>query len=186
MANEYYNLAGWLRDVRAVLTNGDDRALTYRAHLYDLVAELVPPEAYGGDDESVPDELEPEDADDDVAGVGPGDSGIAGSHGLRPGTGRTVAVGRSAGMADVLPRNLRAEERAAAGHAAAVARAREAVMLREKPGRIKTAETREVAVDVQRNVPRGTQGGVRKRNLTPKGSRGKSQTSTPKRGKVRR
>jgi len=186
MANEYYNLAGWLRDVRAVLNNGDDRALTYRAHLYDLFAELVPLEAYGGDDESVPDELESEDADDDVVSTGPRDGSNPRKVGLRPGTERQAPVGRAPRMDNVLPRDVRAEERAAASHALAVARARQAVMLREKPGRIKTAEVQEVPVDVQRNVSRGTSATVRKRKVTPAAKRGKSQTSSRGRGKVRR
>lgn len=178
MANEYYNLQGWLRDVRAVLTDGNDRALTYRQHLYDLVAELVPLEAYGGDDESVSDELESEDADDDLDDLGQGDGSLAGADRMRHRSGRQTPLGRTPRMADMLPRDLHQQEGTAAGDAPAVARARPVVRVREL--------AQELPLNPPKSVPRETPTRVRKRKLTSGGKGGKSQTASRGRGKVRR
>lgn len=183
MANEYYNLAGWLRDVRAVLNGADDRAGTYRQHLYDLIAELIPPECYGGDDEPVPVVVESEDADADLAGERPRNGRIARSDGSRARQGGTPALGGSPRLGDTLPRDLRQQERAAAGDLAPVARARPPVTNNV----MRTEHTTEpLPLNPPKSVPRGTQGGVRKRKLTSTRTRGKSQTSARGRGKVRR
>lgn len=107
--NAYHNLAGFLRDLRAVLTDirqarTPDNPLsgTYSVQLYDLLAELDEVfddgESEGIDDESDADDLESADADDGVADAGPGDSGSPGAHGGRLVSRRMRALGRAAGV----------------------------------------------------------------------------------------
>lgn len=120
MANAYYNLAGWLRDVRACLNGTDDLGRTYRAQLEDLLDEL-------GGDESTSDELESEDADADLDSAGPGDSGDAGPVSSGPGSRSQAPLGGPAWMADLLSRVMRLEAGQPASDAPAVARARPVV-----------------------------------------------------------
>lgn len=131
--NAYHNLAGWLRDVKAVLNEGNDLANTYRQHLLDLVAELVPPECYSGeeaedeeqdadaDGESSADELE--DGDDEVAVRQPGVSRITGAKRRAVGGGSADVVGRLASVASSVPPDVQEGGRRRGGGAQAVARA---------------------------------------------------------------
>jgi len=136
--NAYHNLAGWLRDTRAVLNHGDrdDLGATYLDQLCDLLLELtmgaIGDEVerqlslrdegdLGGLDESDAEDLESEDADDDVArGVSRGRSGAgvvratAAPRSLR-------TVGGAPGMGDPLPRNLQEEGKPGRGRPAPVA-----------------------------------------------------------------
>jgi len=122
--NAYHNLAGWLRDARAVLNHGDrdDLGATYLAQLCDLTVELVMgaigdeverqlalPGYDSGPDESDADELESEDGDDgmdDIDTRGRSRASVkrtaAPSRSLR-------TVGGSPGLGDSLPRNVSEE-----------------------------------------------------------------------------
>jgi len=115
--NAYHNLAGWLRDLRAVLNDraSYDLADSYYWQLADLLSEMLDDverntEVFGdGLDESDAEELEPSDDDVDVVDERPRDSGNAGSVHRRSRTRSVRKVGGSAGMADTLPRDVQAK-----------------------------------------------------------------------------
>jgi len=131
MSNQYYNLMGWLRDVRGVLGGHDERSESYRVQLLDIVEELTVAVGIDGfeyddvrDDESVSEELEPPDADDDLVVQRPGVGRRARAERRLVGPSRVDKVGGSAGMADEVPRDVPAEGKRRRGRAAPVARAR--------------------------------------------------------------
>lgn len=93
--NQYYNLQGWLRDVRAVLGDNTERADLLRDHLADLFTEILGGLGIGTDDE-LGTEVEPEDADDDVEMPGRQDGLVIGALSGKPRRGFVRAVGGSA------------------------------------------------------------------------------------------
>jgi len=127
--NAYHNLAGWLRDLRAVLNDraSYDLADSYYWQLCDLLTEMLDDLECNdaieglGPDESDADDLESTDADVDVVVQRSRDSGDAGSVHRRSRTRSVRKVGGSAGMADTLPRDVQASGRSRRGRAAPVA-----------------------------------------------------------------
>jgi len=99
--NAYHNLAGWLRDVRAVLGDRTELADSYYYQLRDLLEEALD---LVGDDVSDSEELEPQDADTDVEVLGPGDGGSPRTERGRTDPREHNAMGRAPGMGDPLPR----------------------------------------------------------------------------------
>jgi len=125
--NERYNLSGWLRDVRSCLDSPDDRGLTMLTQLKDLLEEVVDGGDECIDDGPDADELEPEDADDDVVMRQPGVGVRARAERRRLGAGRQGNVGGSAPVADVLPRDVPEARKRSTGRSTPVARAKPAV-----------------------------------------------------------
>jgi len=133
--NAYHNLAGWLRDLRAVLNDraSYDLADSYYWQLADLLTEMLDDverntEVFGhGLDESDADDLESTDADVDVAVRRTRDGGEPGSVHRRSRTRSVRKVGGSAGMADTLPRDVQAKGSRRRGGPAPLAGARKGV-----------------------------------------------------------
>jgi len=134
MPNAYHNLAGWLRDVKSVLTDeGYPLADSYYWELRAVLEQLldnVPTETVDGDesdiigdDESDADDVESEDGLADVVVQRPGDRGDASTVRRGPAARRTRKVGGAAGVADPLPRPVPEEGRSRRGRTAGVARA---------------------------------------------------------------
>jgi len=138
--NAYHNLAGWLRDVRAVLNHGDrdDLGATYLAQVCDLLTELTMGvigdeverqlELLGnGADEPDAEDVESPDADDDVVVQRSGNGSRPGEIVMRSIPGRKRTMGGAAGVADTLPRDVQKSGRGSASRTPAVAGARKRV-----------------------------------------------------------
>jgi len=132
--NAYHNLAGWLRDLRAVLNDRASYQLadSYYWQLADLLTEMFDDigdanEGDIGDDEPDADDLESTDADVDVVVQRARDSGDAGSVHRRSRTRSVRKVGGSAGMADTLPRDVQAKRSRGRSGPAPLAGARKGV-----------------------------------------------------------
>lgn len=174
--NAYHNLAGWLRDVRAVLGDRTELADSYYWQLRDLVEEILPElesEDDDGGDVTDAEELLGEDADDDVAVLGPRDGLNARAIGTATRAGRARNMGGSPGLGDASPRSVRGEaRRQPAGDTALVAgagcqRVAKAVTSADASGKMRPVETR--------SVPRGTQS-------TPASLTSKAGRATRKKG----
>jgi len=132
--NAYHNLAGWLRDLRAVLNDRASYQLadSYYWQLADLLTEMFDDigdanEGDIGDDEPDADDLESTDADVDVVVQRARDSGDAGSVHRRPRTRSVRKVGGSAGVADTLPRDVQTKRSRSRSRPAPLAGARKGV-----------------------------------------------------------
>jgi len=181
MANAYYNLAGWLRDVRSVLGDRTELADSYYWQLRDLVEEVL--ELVDGADESAPDESEPEDAQDELVESDPGGRVVPRPAGRRPRAGSKLQLGGSAPVGDPPARDVQEVRRRGNGDTVTMARTG------GEPGqcagvkRVATVEmSLEEATALKRaaSVPRGTRSRVTKRTKpkvsgrsTPVGRRGK-------------
>lgn len=183
--NAYHNLAGWLRDVGAILNDRTDLAISYRWRIIDLLHELLeleaaeyPDEDSDGDgaDVTVSEELELEDGDDDVPVRRSRDGGATGTDTTATRTGRSRAVGRTAGMADEVPRDLRRSLEARSvpgGDTPSVARAGAGVK-RSATVEMTLAEREAIAAKARAaRVPRGTSRRTKKggKRATRKASR---------------
>jgi len=124
MSNKYFNLAGWLRDVRAVLNSGDDLAQTYHQQLIDLLEEVTDgpgDEGDLGDDVADAEDMEPEDADDDVVVQRPRIGSRARALGARPPARSLRPLGGTARVEDPVPRDVQEEGKRSRSRTAPVA-----------------------------------------------------------------
>lgn len=164
--NAYHNLAGWLRDAKAVLGDRNDLADLYYGELDSIIVRIVGEyldawldEHLGGDDEPDPEELEPEDADADVPVQRLRDGGELGEDARRTRTRSDRTMGGAARVADPLPRDLRQPTgNVTGGDAAAVAGARCGL----KAKRVATVEVS--LAEANKRTPRPTRASSRSRS----------------------
>jgi len=194
--NAYHNLAGWLRDVRAVLGDRTELADSYYWQLNDLLREalqLLEPEDDTDEDPTEGDESTDVELthDNDVVAVrGQGHGRPPRSHDRDAHDGSARLVRRTPTVAESLPRGSQVEQQrngvrstvpvAATGSGCGVARV-EPVRVQRNPDPLVPLESRSVPRGTQQATPANSTSRAGRARVKKGGKRGKTTTKRTRR-----